>query len=121
MTLQQVRQIPYPEFVMWKRFYILEPWGFENTETQVSRILAQVFNTQARKRSDLKKPSHWVRDMRSALLQAIAKFRYQQAHPSAEREWIDTTEPEGKDQATAKVIEGLRAIFGPRLKDKRKK
>jgi len=119
-SLEEVNRLPYPEYVLWKKFYMLEPWGFENTEFNVSRILSQLHNSTQTKRSKLKAPSHWARNMRSLILNAIRKARAQSEIDPVTQAPLDLATPEGRKTATDKVVEGFKAMFGARLKDNRK-
>jgi len=112
--------IPYPEYKLWKVFYNLEPWGFENSEFWVAEILAGIHNSQVSKRSQLKKPSHWLRDMKKLVIRAIYGERRKQDYENQTGETVDTSTPEGKKMASEKVIAGIKAMFGARVKDTRK-
>jgi len=43
----EVRKIPYPEFRRWRAFYMIEPWGWWNEESNFARLIAMVHNSRA--------------------------------------------------------------------------
>jgi hypothetical protein len=61
-TRQEIRALPAPEYHDWKLFSMIEPWGWVNTEQQVSRILAMMLNLNVKKK-DQKQPAYFMRNM----------------------------------------------------------
>lgn len=41
--------MPYPEWRRWRTYFLLEPFGFWQTEAQVARLLSMLFNTHSKK------------------------------------------------------------------------
>ena len=119
-SLSEIRAMPYPEFRLWQNFYALEPFGFDNIEFHVSRILAQMYNLQVKK-SQRKKLSYWLRDMKKLVLQAIYKEKNKQKYEQREQvQEINVETTQGKKLATERVIAGIKSMFGGRVEDKRK-
>lgn len=58
-----MRALPYPEYRRWQLLYMLEPWGFPDKEYRTAAVIAQLHNNNTAKRSDLKTPDYFMRDM----------------------------------------------------------
>jgi len=113
-SLNEIRSLPNPELALWRAYYLLEPWGWPNEEFQVARILTMLWNRSV-DRSKQKSPTFWIRNM---LQQAVAAFSREQRAQSPD--FIDMDTPEGKQKATERMVEQFKAMFGARIKDKRK-
>jgi hypothetical protein len=42
-TIGEVRALPVSEYRKWQLFYILEPWGYHNTEFLFGKLLAVLY------------------------------------------------------------------------------
>ena len=73
------------------------------------------------KKSQRKKLSYWLRDMKKLVLQAIYKEKNKQKYEQREQvQEINVETTHGKKLATERVIAGIKSMFGGRVEDKRK-
>lgn len=68
--LNEIRQMPYPQFRRWQLYYALEPWGWENDEYRTAALLAMLYNAY-RGKNKAKEPKHFIRDMKKEILAAL--------------------------------------------------
>jgi hypothetical protein len=73
----EIRELPAPEYHDWQLFYMIEPWGWVNTEQQVSRILAMLLNLKVKK-NDRKQPSYFIRNVANDIINQIEAQRMKQ-------------------------------------------
>lgn len=107
----------YPEYALWKAYYLIEPWGWENDEFLFAQLMSQIYNVNVSKRSKMKKPSVWMRDMPAIILRTLRNYRLDLE--SASEDEVDLETPQGREIATEKVIASIKKIFGNRVVDKR--
>jgi hypothetical protein len=72
----EIRELPAPEYREWELFYMIEPWGWQNTEYLASAIMTTLLNLQVKKK-DQKKPTHFIRDMAGGILKQLEAQRVQ--------------------------------------------
>jgi len=70
--------MPYPEYASWKRFYLIEPFGWHNEEYRTAAILTMLVNTAVSKKKDQKKIEDYIRDMPKLLEKAYREQEKQQ-------------------------------------------
>ena len=73
-SIGEIRSLPYDEFVSWKLFYQLEPWGWHDREYRTASLLAQLWNVHATKQSQAKKMSVYIRDMGDLIIKAYQEY-----------------------------------------------
>jgi hypothetical protein len=111
MSLMRVKALPYPLYKRWMTFYALEPWGFQDREFQFAALRAEVHNTKVTKRAQLKSAKHFMRDMPKEVIKYLNK-KLDRIKMESE---IDLSTPEGRAQATARVVQAFTSIFGKRI------
>jgi hypothetical protein len=62
-SISEIRALPYDEFVSWKLFYQLEPWGWHDQEYRTAALLTQMWNVRVSKKSQAKQMDTYYRDM----------------------------------------------------------
>ena len=75
---EEIRALPAPEYRDWELFYLLEPWGWQNTEYLVGKVMSGIFDIAAKgKKSFL--PKQFMRDFYKDLTEPteaeIIKYR----------------------------------------------
>lgn len=109
-SLGEVRMLPYTEIVLWRTFYLLEPWGFHDQEYRTAALLAQIHNANISKKRQAKSATFFMRNMSKKMLEAIQKEKQR-----IERQMPDLTTPEGRQQASEEVIRAFQTMFGNRV------
>lgn len=71
-SLAEVRALPYPEFLRWQQFYMLEPWGWPNNEYYISAVLTMLYNSN-RGKGKARDAKDFQRNMLSVALKALAE------------------------------------------------
>ena len=99
-SIEEIHTMPYPSYRTFELMYMIEPWGWINTEQQVSRILSMLLNLSVKKKYH-KQPSHF---MRNILGEILKKFEAHRAR-NKERKMIE-----------AMTIEERRAYLIPIIK-----
>lgn len=112
-SLEEVRSLPYKEVLLWRMFYLVEPWGFAEEEFREARMLSQMYN-QSAPRSKQKPVSRFMRNMHNLVLRAIGQ-------PKTDKEAPDLSTTEGRAQATEIAVQNFKKMFGGRVVDARKK
>ena len=97
-SIGEVRSLPYDEFVAWKLFYRLEPWGWHDREYRTAVLLTQLWNTHVSKQSQAKKVDDFYRDM----LELIMKAYQEHERELALKEKITKVSPAEKKAMIAK-------------------
>jgi len=70
--------MPYDEFVSWKSYYLVEPWGWHDREYRTSAMLAQTWNVHVHKRHHAKSFADYIRDMPKLIFDASSEVEAQQ-------------------------------------------
>jgi hypothetical protein len=112
-SLEEVRRLPYKEILLWRMFYLVEPWGFVDQEFRDARLLAQLYNINA-PRNKQKPVQRFMRNMVSMVMNAFHKEA-----PEAEVPDLDTKE--GQAQATEIAVQKFKEMFGGNVIDARKR
>lgn len=47
-SIGEVRALPAPEYHKWELYYLIEPWGWHNTEYLLGRLLAEIYHIASR-------------------------------------------------------------------------
>ena len=68
MSIGQVHALSYPEYHSWELFYLIEPWGWQNEEVNISRIIAMQHNSHAKK---AKAAEEFMRDTAGEILKQL--------------------------------------------------
>lgn len=84
--------MPYPEFILWQTFYLLEPFGFHDAEYRTAALMATIRNANVSKKSALTKITTLIRDMGKEVLKWLREERAQQS----EAERYEDMSPEQK-------------------------
>ena len=113
-SLKEVRALSYPEVLLWRQFYLLEPWGFEEEEFRAARLLTQMHNQAVDKVSKQRPISAFIRNMQDLVIRALRR-----AQPSKSVPDLDT--PEGQAQATEIAVRNFKKMFPGKVVDARKK
>jgi hypothetical protein len=77
-SIGEVRSLPYDEFVSWKLFYQLEPWGWHDREYRTAVMLTQGYNSKLSKKGTAKKISDFIRDMPDLIIQHYESIEKEQ-------------------------------------------
>ena len=79
-TIGEIRQIPYPEFRRWRRYNVIEPIGWPNTEYQYGMLAHVIYNMNRSSKTKAKKPQDFMRDMVQELDRAISQTNMRQRY-----------------------------------------
>ena len=99
-SIAEVRALPFDEFMSWKMFYRIEPWGWHDNEYRTAAMLAQMWNTRISKRSQAKKIKDFMRDMPDLLIRGYQELERE----SALREKMATASKEERKRMIAKSL-----------------
>jgi hypothetical protein len=69
-TIAEVRAMPYEEFVSWKTFFVIEPWGWHDREYRTASLLAMLLNINVKKEHQ-KSVKDFYRDMVEGIDHAV--------------------------------------------------
>lgn len=108
--------LPYREYQLWRLFYLVEPWGFNDMEYRLSALLAKLHNTNVAKKTQAKPISFFIRDMPKEVLKAIRREIKKEEASSK----YDLETEEGRRSASEEIIKSFQQIFGRRLERKDK-
>jgi hypothetical protein len=113
-SLHEIQMLPAKEVRLWKLFYMVEPWGFEEDEFRAARDLAFVHNMNAGKGKG-KPIAKFARNMRKLSLQVMARMG-----SGLPDKPIDVDSVEGRQALTETAIAKIKQMF-PGVVDARKK
>jgi hypothetical protein len=88
-SIEEIRSMPYPSYRTFELMYMIEPWGWHNTEYLVSEILAMLLNLKVKKK-DQKQPSHFIRDIIGSIFKQFEKRKMQRK----QQDMLDAMTPE---------------------------
>ena len=108
-SLGEIRSLPFPEFLKWQIFSLVEPFGFPDREYRTAAVLTQLHNQSVTRRSQRKKVSAVMRDMFAGVLRQIRSAQVREERSVG----IDLQTEDGKKFATQEVIRVFESIFGP--------
>lgn len=61
-SISEVRELPAPEYRKWELFYLIEPWGWHNTEYMLGKIVSSLFDIAARGKKSFR-PKQFMREL----------------------------------------------------------
>ena len=99
-SLAEVRNLPFDEFVSWKLYYKLEPWGWHDDEYRTAALLTQMWNTRVTKQSQAKKVKDYIRDMPDLLIRGYQELEREMAL----KEKMNTASKEDRKRMIAKSL-----------------
>lgn len=111
-SLEEVRSLPYKEVLLWRLFYLVEPWGFAEQEFVSARLLSLLYNINM-PRNKQKPITTFLRNMPRLVLRAFHK------EPEAPTPDLDTIE--GQKDATEIAVQKFKEMFGSNVVDARKR
>ena len=99
-SIAEIRNLPFDEFVSWKLYYQLEPWGWHDDEYRTAALLTQMWNTRVSKQSQAKKVKDYIRNMPDLLIRGYQELERELAL----QEKMSTASTEDRKRMIAKSL-----------------
>jgi hypothetical protein len=89
-SLDEIRAMNVDEWLSWKDFYALEPWGWQDREYRTAMTMAFFHNVYKKKNSPVARVGDYIRDMTAGIENMIARKKQ-------ERDFFKMTREEKKN------------------------